>query len=221
MTYPAVDSTFALLFDTILLKMTINSAQPDFEKGQGLLPAIVQDAQTGKVLMLGYMDKAAFEKTLQEKVVTFFSRSKNRLWTKGETSGNFLRVTDIALDCDQDTLLLKVDPVGPVCHTGQDTCFGETNAPEDFLHLLETIIHQRRDHPTESSYTTSLFQKGINKIAQKVGEEAVELVIEAKDDNPDLFLGEAADLMFHYLVLLSAKGFELNDVIGVLRKRHQ
>jgi len=202
-------------------KMTIISAQPDFEKGQGLLPAIVQDAQTGKVLMLGYMDKAAYEKTLQERVVTFFSRSKNRLWTKGETSGNFLRVKDFALDCDQDTLLLKADPEGPVCHTGQDTCFGETNRPDDFLHTLEAVIRQRRDHPGESSYTTSLFQKGINKIAQKVGEEAVELVIEAKDDNPDLFLGEAADLMFHYLVLLAAKGFELDDVIGVLRKRHQ
>lgn len=201
--------------------MTLTSTQPDFEKGLGLLPAIVQDAQTGKVLMLGYMDKAAFEKTLQEKVVTFFSRSKNRLWTKGETSGNFLRVIDMALDCDQDTLLLKVDPAGPVCHTGQDTCFGETNRPEDFLHNLESVIQQRRDNPTEGSYTAFLFQKGINKIAQKVGEEAVELVIEAKDDNPDLFLGEAADLMFHYLVLLAAKGFELEDVIDVLRRRNR
>lgn len=201
--------------------MTIIPPQPDFEKGQGLLPAIVQDAQTGKVLMLGYMDKAAYEKTLQERGVTFFSRSKNRLWTKGETSGNFLKVKEIALDCDQDTLLLKVDPEGPVCHTGQDTCFGETNRLEDFLHTLEAVIRQRRDHPDESSYTASLFQKGINKIAQKVGEEAVELVIEAKDDNPDLFLGEAADLMFHYLVLLAAKGFELDDVIGVLKARHQ
>jgi len=201
--------------------MTIISTQPDFEKGQGLLPAIVQDAQTGKVLMLGYMDKAAYEKTLQDRVVTFFSRSKNRLWTKGETSGNFLRVKDIALDCDQDTILLKADPEGPVCHTGQDTCFGEINRSEDFLHTLEAVIRQRRDHPGESSYTASLFQKGINKIAQKVGEEAVELVIEAKDDNPELFLGEAADLMFHYLVLLAAKGFELDEVIGVLRKRHE
>jgi phosphoribosyl-ATP pyrophosphohydrolase/phosphoribosyl-AMP cyclohydrolase len=221
MTYPAAVLPLRFFLTPTRQKMTLTTAQPDFEKGLGLLPAIVQDAQTGKVLMLGYMDKAAFEKTLQEKVVTFFSRSKNRLWTKGETSGNFLRVKDIALDCDQDTLLLKVDPVGPVCHTGQDTCFGETNAPEDFLHHLETIIRQRRDHPTENSYTASLFQKGINKIAQKVGEEAVELVIEAKDDNPDLFLGEAADLMFHYLVLLAAKGFELDDVIGVLRERHQ
>lgn len=187
----------------------------------GLLPAIVQDAQTGKVLMLGYMNKTAYEKTLEEKKVTFFSRSKNRLWTKGESSGNFLEVKDIALDCDQDTLLLKVKPAGPVCHTGQDTCFGETNQHEDFLHYLEAIIHRRRDQPTESSYTASLFRKGINKIAQKVGEEAVELVIEAKDDNRELFLGEAADLMFHYLVLLAAKGFELDEVIGVLRKRHQ
>jgi len=201
--------------------MTIISAQPDFEKGSGLLPAIVQDAQTGKVLMLGYMDKAAYEKTLKEKVVTFFSRSKNRLWTKGETSGNFLRVKDIALDCDQDTLLLKVEPAGPVCHTGQDTCFGETNRPEDFLRNLETVIRQRRDQPSEGSYTASLFQKGMNKIAQKVGEEAVELVIEAKDDNPELFLGEAADLLFHYLVLLAAKGFELEDVVGMLKARHQ
>jgi len=199
--------------------MTIISPKPDFEKGQGLLPAIVQDAETGKVLMLGYMDKAAYEKTLQERVVTFFSRSKNRLWTKGETSGNFLRVKDIALDCDQDTLLLKVDPAGPVCHTGQDTCFGETNRPEDFLHTLETIIHQRRDHPSEGSYTSFLFQKGINKIAQKVGEEAVELVIEAKDNDPDLFKGEAADLLYHLLILLKAKGFSLEDIEAVLRAR--
>ncbi len=202
--------------------MTIPPARPDFGKGQGLLPAIIQDAKTGVVLMLGYMDEAAYEKTLREKVVTFFSRSKNRLWTKGETSGNFLHVKDVALDCDQDTLLLKVDPTGPVCHTGQDTCFGENNqAEKDFLHKLEAVIQNRRDEASESSYTASLFRKGINKIAQKVGEEAVELVIEAKDDNADLFLGEAADLMFHYLVLLSAKGFELDDVIGVLKERHR
>ncbi len=202
------------------MEMPINAARPDFGKGNGLLPVIVQDARTGKVLMLGYMNEAAYEKTLHEQVVTFFSRSKNRLWTKGETSGNFLHLKEAALDCDNDTLLLKVDPIGPVCHTGQDTCFGESNTNPDFLRHLETIIQQRRDQPAEGSYTTSLFQKGINKIAQKVGEEAVELVIEAKDNAPELFLGEAADLLFHYMVLLAAKDFTLEDVIEVLKARH-
>ncbi len=195
--------------------------KPDFEKSGGLIPAIVQDADTREVLMLAYMNQDALEKTLADGTVTFFSRSKNRLWTKGETSGNFLHLIDWKMDCDQDTLLLYVRPKGPVCHTGSDTCFNETNAPKDFLTQLEKIIRQRRDNPSEKSYTASLFQKGINKIAQKVGEEAVELVIEAKDNNQTLFLNEAADLMFHYLVLLNAKGACLGDVLEVLRERHQ
>jgi len=192
----------------------------DFKKGDGLLPAIIQDAKTDKVLMLGYMNEAAMKKTMDEGKVTFFSRTKNRLWTKGESSGHFLSVVSIKEDCDRDTLLIKVNPVGPVCHTGTDTCFEEKNESEDFLTYLEKTIQDRKNNPTEISYTSSLFEKGMNKIAQKVGEEAVELVIEAKDDNKALFLGEAADLMYHYLVLLTAKGFELEDVIDVLRKRH-
>ena len=193
----------------------------DFEKGAGLVPVIIQDAATNKVLMLGYMNEAAFKKTQKEQRVTFYSRSKQRLWTKGETSGNFLNVVSIAEDCDEDTLLIKVNPVGPVCHTGADTCFKETNQSDNFLLHLEQVIQDRRDNPSEKSYTTSLFKKGINKVAQKVGEEAVELVIEAKDDNKDLFMGEAADLMYHYLVLLAAKNFELKEVIDVLKQRHQ
>jgi len=193
----------------------------DFAKGKGLVPVIIQDATTNKVLMLGYMNEAALEKTQQEKRVTFFSRSKKRLWTKGETSGNFLNLVSIAKDCDDDTLLIKVKPVGPVCHTGTDTCFKETNQSDNFLLHLEKVIQNRRDQPSDTSYTTSLFQKGINKVAQKVGEEAIELVIEAKDDNKELFMGEAADLMYHYLVLLAAKNFELNEVIEVLKKRHK
>ncbi len=192
----------------------------DFEKGHGLVPAIVQDAQTDKVLMLGYMNKEALSKTIEEKRVTFFSRSKNRLWTKGETSGNFLDVVELRLDCDQDTLLIRALPVGPVCHTGADTCFKETNQ-KDFVHHLEEVIQQRRDEPSGDSYTSSLFRKGINKVAQKVGEEAVELVIEAKDDNKDLFLNEAADLLYHYLVLLAAKDYTWDDVIQVLEGRHR
>lgn len=194
----------------------------DFEKGGGLLPAIVQDARTAKVLMLGYMDEAALAQTLAEGRVTFFSRSKKRLWTKGETSGNFLYVEgDIKADCDGDALLIRARPVGGVCHTGADTCFQEDNRPEHFLHHLERVIQARRDEPASGSYTASLLAKGINKVAQKVGEEAVELVIEAKDDNKDLFLGEAADLMYHYLILLAAKGFELEDVLAVLRQREK
>lgn len=195
--------------------------QLDFEKSDGLIPVIIQDATTRQVLMLGYMNQEAFEKTTREGVVTFFSRSKNRLWTKGETSGHFLHVIDWKVDCDQDTLLFRVRPQGPVCHTGSDTCFNESNHDTHFLHYLEQVIQQRRDQPAESSYTASLFRKGINKIAQKVGEEAVELVIEAKDNDETLFLNEAADLMFHYLVLLSAKGYALQDVISVLEKRHR
>lgn len=195
--------------------------QLDFEKTNGLLPAIVQDARTQKVLMLGYMNQEALQQTQQSGKVTFFSRSKNRLWTKGETSGNFLNVVSIAADCDNDTLLIKATPIGPVCHTGADTCFDEKNQDEHFLHQLERVIQHRKANPLETSYTSSLFQKGINKIAQKVGEEAVELVIEAKDDNTELFLNEAADLLYHYLVLLTAKNHSLQDVIAVLEKRHK
>ncbi len=193
----------------------------NFNKYQdGLVPAIIQDAATGKVLMLGFMNQAALQKTRDEKRVTFFSRSKQRLWTKGETSGHFLLVVSISEDCDQDTLLIKVHPQGPVCHTGSDTCFAETNRP-DLLSRLEMTIRDRFQNPTEGSYVSSLVKKGINKIAQKVGEEAVELVIESKDSNDELFLGEAADLLFHYLVLLRAKGFGLQDVIDVLEKRER
>lgn len=196
----------------------INVDAPDFSKG--LLPAVIQDYFTRNVLMVGYMNAAAFEKTCEEETVTFFSRSKDRLWTKGETSGNFLKVKDIKIDCDKDTLLIQVIPEGPVCHTGAQTCFEDSNASSD-LSFLEHIIADRHSNPSEGSYTSSLFSKGINKIAQKVGEEAVELVIESKDDDKDLFLNEASDLMFHYLVLLRAKGFELEDVISILRDRHK
>ena len=194
---------------------------PDFTKSlDGLIPVIIQDNITNVVLMLGYMNQEAFEKTQQEKRVTFFSRSKNRLWTKGEESGNFLNVNNLLIDCDNDTLLIKATPAGPTCHTGADTCFYEKNASTNFLTELETIIRDRKNNPTDKSYTASLFAKGINKIAQKVGEEAVEVVIEAKDNNDDLFKGEAADLLFHYLILLQAKNFTLNDIINVLKSRH-
>ena len=192
----------------------------DFEKNGGLVPAIIQDAETNKVLMLGYMNTDSLKKTQEEGIVTFYSRSKNRLWTKGETSGNFLKVQQITVDCDQDTLLIKVNPVGPVCHTGADTCWSERNHQEDFLSYLEDIIELRKKSGDSKSYVNQLFSKGINKIAQKVGEEAVELVIESKDNNKDLFLGEAADLMFHFLILLNAKGYNLQDVTNVLQKRH-
>ncbi len=194
---------------------------PNFTKSaDGLIPVIIQDTITNVVLMLGYMNKEAFEKTQQEKRVTFFSRSKNRLWTKGEESGNFLNVDNLLIDCDNDTILIKTNPVGPTCHTGADTCFNEKNVSVNFLTELEKIIRDRKNNPTDKSYTASLFEKGINKIAQKVGEEAVELVIEAKDNNDDLFKGEAADLLFHYLILLQAKNFTLSDVISVLKNRH-
>ena len=192
----------------------------DFKKVNGLMPCVIQDDDTNKVLMLGYMNEEALQKTIAEQRVTFFSRTKNRLWTKGETSGNFLNVKSITSDCDEDTLLIKVNPVGEVCHTGADTCFEEVNEGDAFLFHLEKTIQDRKNNPSEKSYTTSLFQKGINKVAQKVGEEAVELVIEAKDDNDELFLGEAADLMYHYLVLLAAKDKTMSDVIDVLKKRH-
>ena len=193
----------------------------DFQKSGGLVPAIIQDHLSNKVLMLGYMNRAALDQTLAEGKVTFFSRSKERLWTKGESSNNFLHLVDIAVDCDQDTLLIKARPDGPTCHTGADTCWNEKNHSNDFLQQLENVIRQRRDQPDDNSYTTSLFKRGINKIAQKVGEEAVELVIEAKDNNADLFLNEAADLLFHYLILLSAKGYELGDVVKILESRHK
>lgn len=194
---------------------------PDFSKpANGLLPAIIQDAHTQCILMLGYMNADAYEKTLAEKRVTFFSRSKNRLWTKGEESGNFLTVKEILIDCDNDTLLVKASPQGPVCHTGANTCFGESNASIGFLSGLEKIIRDRKDNPVSNSYVSSLFAKGINKIAQKVGEEAVELVIEAKDNDQDLFKNEAADLLFHYLVLLQARNCSLDEICGLLKRRH-
>lgn len=195
--------------------------KPDFAKYHDcLLPVIIQDIQTNKVLMLGFMNEEALEKTKEESRVTFYSRSKQRLWTKGETSGNYLTVKEIIADCDNDTLLIKVDPDGPVCHTGADTCFNENNSFFS-LEKLEQIIADRKNNTSVTSYTSSLFAKGINKIAQKVGEEAVELVIESKDDDKEKFLDEAADLLFHYLILLKAKGYGLKDVEKVLAARHK
>lgn len=191
----------------------------DFAKGNGLVPVIIQDNNTLQVLMLGYMNEEAYQKTIAEKRVTFFSRSKQRLWTKGETSGNFLDVKDVQIDCDEDTILIKATPKGATCHTGSTSCFKE-ETPKGFLYELEHIIHQRIDQNIETSYTNKLYKRGINKVAQKVGEEAIELVIEAKDDDADLFKNEAADLMYHYLILLKAKGFELRDVEAVLKGRH-
>ena len=194
---------------------------PDFSKyTDGLVPVIVQDNITNKVLMLGFMNEDALEKTKTGNKVTFFSRSKQRLWTKGETSNNFLLVKEILLDCDKDTLLIKASPSGPVCHTGSDTCFNEKNSSFS-LNKLEEVIKDRKNNPTDSSYTSSLFAKGINKIAQKVGEEAVELVIESKDDSKEKFLNEAADLLFHYMILLRAKNYSLADVEETLASRHK
>lgn len=196
--------------------------EPDFKKSpDGLLPVIVQDYRTSKVLMLGYMNEKSYQYTLDDGRVTFYSRSKNRMWMKGETSQNFLYVESILVDCDKDTLLIKARAAGPVCHTGADTCFDEDNVSDNFLITLEQIIRERKTNPSDSSYTSGLFKKGINKIAQKVGEEATELIIEAKDDDPDLFKNEAADLLFHYLILLQAKGFYLKDVEEILKKRHK
>lgn len=197
----------------------IDPTKVNFEKSNGLVPCVVQDSSTNKVLMLGFMNPEALTKTLNEKRLTFYSRSKKRLWTKGESSGNFLSLVDVHLDCDNDTLLFKVKPKGPTCHTGADTCFNDKNQSEG-LEFLETIIQNRKSNPKAGSYTNQLLDSGINKVAQKVGEEAVELVIEAKDNNRELFLGEAADLMYHYLVLLTAKGYTLKDVITVLKSRH-
>jgi phosphoribosyl-AMP cyclohydrolase / phosphoribosyl-ATP pyrophosphohydrolase len=186
----------------------------------GLVPVIVQDSETNKVLMLGFMNEEALSTTKEIGKVTFYSRTKKRLWTKGEESGNFLLLKELLVDCDKDTILIKANPVGPVCHTGADTCFNETNVKSNFLNHLEDVIEQRKQVSPEESYVSKLFFKGLNKIAQKVGEEAVEVVIEAKDDNEELFLNESADLLFHYLILLNAKGFNLQKVIEILQKRH-
>ena len=188
-----------------------------------LIPAIIQDAVTKSVLMLGYMNAEALQKTKATKKVTFFSRSRQRLWTKGEESGNFLNLIDLKLDCDRDTLLIQANPVGPTCHKGTDTCWNEKNSQKyGFLSELESVIEDRKESTSnKESYVNSLFNRGINKIAQKVGEEAVEVVIEAKDSNDELFLNESADLIFHYLILLKAKGFQLNDVVKILQKRHR
>jgi phosphoribosyl-AMP cyclohydrolase / phosphoribosyl-ATP pyrophosphohydrolase len=194
--------------------------QIDFSKGNGLVPVVIQDNNTLQVLMVGYMNEDALEKTKKEKKVTFFSRSKNRLWTKGETSGNYLNVVDVLADCDNDSILIKVDPVGPVCHKGSTSCFGNESA-KGFIYKLEYIINQRIDNDVHESYTNNLFKKGINKVAQKVGEEAVELIIESKDDNNDLFRNEAADLLYHLLVLLKAKGMNLQSIEEVLKERHK
>ncbi|HAY3550140.1 bifunctional phosphoribosyl-AMP cyclohydrolase/phosphoribosyl-ATP diphosphatase HisIE [Elizabethkingia meningoseptica] len=192
----------------------------NFDKNKdGLVPVIIQNYLTEQVLMLGYMNAEAYQKTLQEGKVTFFSRSKNRLWTKGETSGNFLELKETLLDCDQDTLLIKVKPNGPTCHTGSVSCFGN-QAKKGFLYELQQVISDRIDHDVETSYTNQLYKRGINKVAQKVGEEAVEVVIEAKDDNEELFKNESADLLYHFLILLKAKGFTLEEIETVLRERH-
>ena len=198
--------------------MTINfNKHPD-----GLVPAIVQDASTKRVLMLGYMNQEAVNTTQEKQQVTFYSRSKKRLWTKGEESGHFLQLVDMAVDCDQDTLLIQANPVGPSCHTGDDTCWGEDNTPSyGFLTALEEVIADRKKNPSDKSYVASLFAKGMNKIAQKVGEEAVETVIEAKDENSDLFLNESADLVFHLMILLQAKGHRLDDVVQILEERQK
>ncbi len=212
----------------------ITNMEIDYKKyADGLVPAVVQDDASNTVLMVGFVNEEALETTRQTGHVTFYSRSKKRLWTKGESSGHFLVFKEMMVDCDGDTLLIKANPIGPTCHTGMDTCFGETlpksdgdkaslqQSPAEFLMHLESVIADRKANPSDNSYTSKLFARGINKVAQKVGEEAVELVIEAKDDNRDLFLGEAADLMYHYIVLLQAKGFELNHVVEVLKQRHK
>ena len=192
----------------------------DFAKGNGLVPVVIQDNNTLQVLMVGYMNEEAFEKTLAEKKVTFFSRSKNRLWTKGETSGNFLYTREILADCDNDSILIKVNPAGPVCHTGNTACFGDETS-KGFIYELENVIDQRIENNIDESYTNNLYKKGINKVAQKVGEEAVELIIEAKDNNIDLFRNEAADLLYHLLILLKAKGVNLQSIEEILKERHK
>ena len=192
----------------------------DFSKNKdGLVPAIIQDNTTYKVLMLGYLNKESLSLTLSTDAVHFYSRTKQRIWKKGEESGNELKVVSLKEDCDKDTVLIKVNPVGPVCHKGDDTCFEDSNDSDDFISTLENIIQDRKINPSDCSYVSSLFKKGTNKIAQKVGEEAVELVIEAKDDNDNLFLNESADLLFHYLILLQEKGYKLKDVVNILKER--
>lgn len=201
----------------------MTTLKPDFLKfADGLIPAIIQDANTNIVLMLGYMNKEAMHKTIETKLVTFYSRSRKRLWTKGEVSKNYLHLIDIKLDCDSDTFLIKAKPDGPACHTGSDTCFNEENINDkgNFLLQLEKIVESRRKSPKPKSYISSLLIKGLNAVAQKVGEEAVELIIEAKDNDAERFKNEAADLLFHYLILLQAKGFELNDITDILKTRH-
>ena len=210
---------------TVFITPLQGMGEIDFSKySDGLVPAIIQDADTSKVLMLGFMNEEAFNKTQELQKITFFSRSKNRLWTKGEESGNFLLLKEMKVDCDNDTLLIKVHPLGPVCHTGADTCWDEKNISDNFLSELESIITERKNNPSAASYISSLFEKGINKISQKVGEEAVEVVIEAVNaplgDSGELLKNEAADLLFHYLILLQAKGFKLKDIIDVLKDRH-
>ncbi|MGL5681524.1 MAG: bifunctional phosphoribosyl-AMP cyclohydrolase/phosphoribosyl-ATP diphosphatase HisIE [Marinifilaceae bacterium] len=200
--------------------ITLNTQQLQWDNN-GLIPAVIQDSRTRVVLMMGYMNSEALDKTLVDGRVCFYSRSRQKLWTKGETSGNFLNVQSIQSDCDNDTLLIKVIPEGPTCHTGTDSCWGEQNKEADFLLYLERFLRRRAADSPEQSYTARLIRKGINKVAQKVGEEAVELVIEAKDNNESLFLNEAADLMYHYLVLLIAKGYSLEEVCDILRSRHK
>lgn len=192
----------------------------DFKKGNGLVPVVIQDNNTMQVLMVGYMNEEAFLKTTEEKKVTFFSRSKNRLWTKGETSGNFLFVKEILTDCDNDSILIKVNPAGPVCHTGSTACFDE-NTAKGFIYELEQVINKRIENDANDSYTNKLYKKGINKVAQKVGEEAVELIIEAKDDNIELFKNEAADLLYHFLILLKTKGVNMQSIEEVLKSRQK
>ena len=195
----------------------------DFNKNKdGLIPAIIQDNKTSKVLMLGYLNKESLSLTLSSETVYFYSRTKQRIWKKGEESGNELKLVSIKEDCDNDTVLIKVNPLGPVCHTGEGTCFNEENQSIDFIDEIESVIEDRKNNPIDSSYVSSLFKKGTNKIAQKVGEEAIELVIESKDDNNErLFLNEGADLLFHYLILLQEKGYKLNDVLNVLKLRNK
>ena len=197
----------------------MDASKLDFKKSNGLIPCVVQDERTHNVLMLGYMNEEALRKTIANKRLTFFSRTKQRLWTKGETSGNYLNLVSIDQDCDNDALLIKVIPHGPTCHTGTATCFGKKNEANGLV-FLECIIHDRKKNPKPGSYTNTLLDSGINKIAQKVGEEAIELVIESKDNDKSLFLNEAAELMYHYLVLLTAKGHKLDDVVSVLKQRH-
>lgn len=192
----------------------------DFSKGNGLVPVVIQDNNTLQVLMVGYMNHEAFSKTRNENRVTFFSRSKNRLWTKGETSGNYLNVKEILTDCDNDSILIKVNPAGPVCHNGNTACFDE-NTSKGFIYELEQVINQRIENDANESYTNKLYKKGINKIAQKVGEEAVELIIEAKDENIELFKNEAADLLYHLLILLKTKGINFKSIEEVLKERHK